>query len=279
VPFFAKELFARLGIDEAETFGQFGDAFGSVNALFTGLAFLGVVITLWFQWHQSVESNENSQRQLEHIESQLAELRKQNNALHAQSLDNTFFNLIRLRNDIVNGFIYKGPEGSGDGWAVFSPYFRELNARYRNFTERGNDKDNIKGLYDYFWEKRERDLGHHWNTLDSIFDALASFPSHLIGRYVALIDSQLTPDERRLYFYFCAARGITWWQSALPAKFGIFDGLEVADLLYSNHEIVLKKFKERSRKAEILQAQEKTIASVLMYKTDGSDSEDSSKNG
>ena len=43
----------RCLIPDPGTRGQFGDQFGTVNALFTGLAFSGVALTLYFQYRES----------------------------------------------------------------------------------------------------------------------------------------------------------------------------------------------------------------------------------
>src|SRR4051794_38322332 len=49
--------------DRLERFGQFGDAFGAVNALFSGLALFGVVVALFLQIHEMHGSKQDSERQ------------------------------------------------------------------------------------------------------------------------------------------------------------------------------------------------------------------------
>jgi hypothetical protein len=40
--------------------GQFGDTFGAVNALFSGLAFAGVIVALWYQGHELALQRQSS---------------------------------------------------------------------------------------------------------------------------------------------------------------------------------------------------------------------------
>lgn len=44
--------------------GQAGDAFGIVNALFSGAAFIGVVATVWMQREEMKEQNKAQERQV-----------------------------------------------------------------------------------------------------------------------------------------------------------------------------------------------------------------------
>lgn len=70
--------------------GQFGDKFGAVNALFSGLAFAGIIITLLLQRRD------------------LAETRK---AMGHERFDNTFFQLLNLHINITSKLAVKGRHG------------------------------------------------------------------------------------------------------------------------------------------------------------------------
>ena len=71
--------------------GQFGDMFGAVNALFTGLAFSGVIVTIILQ------SKELKLQRDELIETR-KEFKQQNRTLTYQRFENTFFNLVQQYN-------------------------------------------------------------------------------------------------------------------------------------------------------------------------------------
>lgn len=75
--------------------GTFGDMFGGVNALYSGLAFAGIIITILLQ-----------RKELGLQRDELKETRKefqiQNETLKTQRFENTFFNLLNSHHQIVN---------------------------------------------------------------------------------------------------------------------------------------------------------------------------------
>src|SRR4051794_29772905 len=54
-------VYWRFGISEDSA--HFGDMFGALNTLFTGLAFAGVVATLWLQSQQVHETKKDAQEE------------------------------------------------------------------------------------------------------------------------------------------------------------------------------------------------------------------------
>lgn len=83
--------------------GQFGDMFGMVNALFSGLAFAGVIITIR-QQHIDLEYQRETIKQTnDEMERQTKEFELQNKTLKKQQFDNTYFELLRMLQTIVDG--------------------------------------------------------------------------------------------------------------------------------------------------------------------------------
>ena len=72
--------------------GQFGDMFGAITALFTGLAFAGLIITILLQSQELKETRH--------------EFKQQNRTLIFQRFENTFFNLISVHHQIVDSIDY-----------------------------------------------------------------------------------------------------------------------------------------------------------------------------
>lgn len=66
--------------NERETFG---DMFGGVNTLFTGLSFIGLIVTILLQRR---------------------DMNLQRSAMNTQAFENTFFNLINRHHEIVLNF-------------------------------------------------------------------------------------------------------------------------------------------------------------------------------
>lgn len=100
-----------------EAHGTFGDQFGAVNALFSGLAFVGLIFTINQQktsidlqredLRNQLEELRNNREELElsrrEMEEQTAEFEKQNRILKIQQFENTFFQMMSLQQQIVNG--------------------------------------------------------------------------------------------------------------------------------------------------------------------------------
>lgn len=89
--------------------GSFGDQFGAVNALFSGLAFAGLIYTIILQ-RRDLELQRNDLRlQREELiltrkemEDQTAEFEKQNETMRIQRFENTFFNMLSQFQEVVN---------------------------------------------------------------------------------------------------------------------------------------------------------------------------------
>ena len=74
--------------------GIFGDKFGAVNALFSGLAFAGLIFTIVLQRKELSLQREELQLTRKEMEDQTAEFEKQNSTLRLQRFENTFFQLL-----------------------------------------------------------------------------------------------------------------------------------------------------------------------------------------
>lgn len=84
-------------IDCWEQRGQFGDLFGVVNALFSGLAFAGLIITIR-QQHLDLEYQSQSIAQTkQELENQTKEFDEQNKTLRIQRFENTFFKMLEVQ--------------------------------------------------------------------------------------------------------------------------------------------------------------------------------------
>lgn len=96
-------------IEDSNWRGTFGDQFGAVNALFSGLAFTGLIYTIILQ-RRDLELQRNDlklQREeliltRQEMEEQTAEFEKQNETLRIQRFENTFFNMLSQFQEVVN---------------------------------------------------------------------------------------------------------------------------------------------------------------------------------
>lgn len=77
--------------------GAFGDKFGAINALFSGLAFAGLITTILLQRRELAETREAFERQVVNVD--------------IQRFDSTFFQLVALHNDITAKLSVLGQDG------------------------------------------------------------------------------------------------------------------------------------------------------------------------
>ena len=96
-------------ISDDNTRGTFGDQFGAVNALFSGLAFTGLIYTiilqrrdLELQRHDLKLQRDELVLTRQEMEEQTAEFEKQNETLKIQRFENTFFNMLSQFQEVVN---------------------------------------------------------------------------------------------------------------------------------------------------------------------------------
>ncbi len=95
--------------------GQFGDQFGMINALFSGLAFAGIILSLYLQRRDLKLQRKDLKMQRMEMEMQRDEMKKSRGEFEQQNFNDVFFNLLRQQRElVVNGTasIYKLNEGS-----------------------------------------------------------------------------------------------------------------------------------------------------------------------
>lgn len=95
--------------------GQFGDMFGALGAVFSGLAFAGLIVTL-IQQHDDLklqredlrlQRQEIAQTNLE-LALQRKEMEDQNKTIMLQRFETTFFNMLKSLNEVRNDIKYSG---------------------------------------------------------------------------------------------------------------------------------------------------------------------------
>lgn len=94
--------------------GLFGDKFGAVNALFSGLAFAGLIFTIILQKKELALQREELTDTRKELKGQKVQLEIQNETLKVQRFENTFFQMLSQFQIIVNNIAYSYKDTSGD---------------------------------------------------------------------------------------------------------------------------------------------------------------------
>ena len=125
--FFASLGFVCTHWIDWQTRGTFGDSFGALNALFSGLAFAGLIVTLIMQKDELSMQREELDEAKQELRQQSIEFKKQNKTLNLQRFENTFFNMLNLQETITRNLHYDCPEGGDpfecDGRMEFNKFY------------------------------------------------------------------------------------------------------------------------------------------------------------
>lgn len=90
----------------SEQQGQFGDKFGAVNALYSGLAFAGLIFTIILQKNELALQRKELSLTHEELKGQKEQMEEQNKTLNIQRFENTFFNMLSQFQEVVSGITY-----------------------------------------------------------------------------------------------------------------------------------------------------------------------------
>lgn len=206
--------------------GTFGDMFGSVNALFSGLALAGIILTILLQ-------RKELKLQREELRDTRAEFETQNETLKLQRFENTFFSLLNLHHQIVSAIDYryyksKEKERSFRSASVLTatPEDKEaVTITGRDvFRHRYNlmlpmlkkQPTKYEKIYLEHYEAAQTDFGHYFRNLyrmiklvdqtDFFYDSKKVSSEEIFKikyRYTSIIRSQISDYELLWIFYNC----------------------------------------------------------------------------
>lgn len=205
----ANMIFATCYFPGSEDRGQFGDMFGAVNALFSGLAFAGVIWAIILQQQE--------------LEFQRQELESQRQEFQKQHFENSFFQLLRFHSEIVNSMQFRSqerPEERYSGRESLSQILLRLQSIYETpdekfYIEMHSNSDEGRQLilkrlnskYEEFFAEYQSSIGYYfrnlYNTVKFVHEH--DFPKEFETKkfYTNLIRAQLSSDELVLLFYNC----------------------------------------------------------------------------
>lgn len=189
--------------DDPSRWGQFGDFIGGVlNPTFSFLALLAILATFALQ----VRELRISTRELKNSADALV---KQNETLRHQNFEATFFQLLRLQNDIVNSIDLAHKDGRPNtiGRDCLKVFLDRLeNALSREGAEKSYNAFLVH--YDIFFMEHQNEIGHYFRLLYNIVKLVKRTESVDRRFYTNIIRAQLSSAELMLLFYNClSSRG------------------------------------------------------------------------
>jgi hypothetical protein len=220
--------------------GQFGDMFGALNALFTGLTFAGLFYTILLQRQQMIQQRDeiNLTRETlsiakedlaatkDDLERSNKQFEIQNATLQLQSFESTFFNLLQSQNEIIKLLELKDKNGNSiargkDCFKIFKEFldqkirdfkpthFEGPPPKYIPFKTRLPTVDYSDFIRDLFTEY-EQYLGHYFRHLYNIIKFVHESNITNKKRYIGFFRATFSSYEHLILFYK--------YLSGLPSK-------------------------------------------------------------
>lgn len=218
--------------------GVFGDSFGVLTSLFSGLAFAGIIITIFLQ-------GEELKLQREELKKTREEFQMQNVTLKKQNFENTFFQMVRLHQDIVLAMNMKfrdaqSNEQESSGRSCFLNFYESLRKEYLTNKEAHPGKEEIAYIkvhsYPKFWEIHQNNLGHYFRHLYTIFKFIKNSDIENKRLYSNIVRAQLSDHELLVLFYNCISLYGEEKFKPLAEEFSLFNNIPAGLLLFTGHE-------------------------------------------
>lgn len=183
------------------------DKIAAASALFSILAFVGLLYTILLQREDLSAQRENQEKLQAEVEEQHRYIKAQADALTQQAFENTFFHLLRLHNDNVRSQTWTTPQAAGtvmSGRRAFTVAAAELTGRVAEFRRQLNREMNLEDLNNLYAEVCERegaDFGHYFRNLYHIVKYVdeSSVPER--RRYTSQVRAQLSQSEFEVLFF------------------------------------------------------------------------------
>lgn len=223
----------------------FGDSFGSLNTLFSGLAFAGIITSIFLQSQELRETRAE-------IRAQKDEFQLQTQAMNKQVFETTFFQLLQLHNEIIQSFRIEKGFGSNtaqvhgrDAFIVlYQDKFISGNFKgefYFQFDDDGEFADDINGHYLMFHRVYGHIVGHYFRNIYQIIKYIDLSTVDDKKFYSNLLRAQLSDYELGLLFYNCISDlGSTKFKSLIE-KYQFFEHLNKLHGIDDNEIIKYEK--------------------------------------
>ncbi len=227
--------------------GQFGDSFGAINALFSGLAFAGAI------WAILMKKKELAlQRKFEKT---LGEIKEQKETHQKRSFESSFFQLLDKHNEIVNSMQIQDKACSGrECFGYMLREFRNTYDRYKGAEEKfwagmAKNPDEARQLmrgwandkYEQLFDQYRPYVGHYFQHLYNVvkFVDQNDFPEDYETKkfYTNVIRAQLSSNELGLLFYDgLSDRGAKF--KVLVEKYALFEDIPSKVLINADHRVL-----------------------------------------
>ena len=219
--------------DEWPTRGLVGDMFGVGNAIFSALAFAGVILAIYLQNKELWLQRQELELTRKEVKGQREQLQSQAETLKKQTLENTFFELLRFHQEILQALRYKRTEGR----RAISYMAGEFRNEYNSSEHMESEGERIRAVYKEFHQIFQSHVGHYFRNLYQILrfinDSLAAAEDKKL--YGRLVRAQLSSDELFLLFYNCLSEVGVKKFKPLVEEFAMLQHIPRESLMFLEH--------------------------------------------
>lgn len=219
--------------------------FDPLSALFSGLAFWGVIYAIFLQRDELALQRRELMLTRVEVQGQKEQLKAQNATLQQQRFEDTFFSLLNLHTSLVKEIeIWSNTGRNIRGRECFGELWKELRSIY---TDRivpvkvGRPYNEVCLItYREFSNSRQADVGHYFRTMYNIIKFVHTSDNDNKQVYINILRAQLSDAELLLLFYNCLGpKGRNF--KIYVEEYGLLKNLETSRLLEKEHQAVYEK--------------------------------------
>ncbi|MCC6696183.1 MAG: hypothetical protein IT365_11190 [Candidatus Hydrogenedentes bacterium] len=225
-------LIVGCSISSAWEWDVFGDSFGILNAVFSGLAFVILIAALLSQKEELALQREELKLTREELNRQCQELERQASALDEQVNSTTFFQLLALLANAAESAICRSTSPR-NGNLAFQDMAHSLQLVYVESlgrSEQHSDRATCAAWKDVGYQVEEL-LGHYLAVLEATLVALKRMGLSRRDRFPELLAMQLSEPQLYLLSFALAANGLNQSLRDLICEFALFRKLKESDML------------------------------------------------
>ncbi|WP_459175619.1 putative phage abortive infection protein [Ewingella americana] len=221
--------------------GQFGDSWGVITSIFSALAFIGVVFTVYSQ-HESLKKLKSDSK-------------KQDEFLNTQKFENNLFQMLNFLQNIIKDMdirVTRGKEArmiihtGRDVFAYFykSSFHKECKAKLVTkksiFSNTIDYRKHLAEAFDKFYESKQQDLGHYLRFLYNIFKYIetSNISSEDKFKYAGIVRAQISDYELLLLMYNCFTKNGEPFIKYIE-KYMLLDNISFKKMFHEGHALLI----------------------------------------
>lgn len=223
--------------------GTFGDMFGAVNALFSGLAFATLIYTAWMQRDELALQRQELAATRRELEGQRLQLAEQTATFALQRFEDSFFALLRTHSELINAMDLIDENSrttkSRDCFKVWYKRFCNIYAQEIKLYPEEQSLQAVQSAYRKFHDKHQAELGHYFRHLYHIIKLIKDTPITEKQKYTSLVRAQLSAYEHLMLFYNCLSEFGYHKFKPLIEEFALLENMPQSKLIAKNLHIQL----------------------------------------